>query len=101
MIIQLFTKLKEAEALGAAALKAAEAVHDAGVKAGKHDGELSALDPGRHQIALGSVRTAIAFVENILGPQATTAARNEIAAEQSAQALEQAAAQRVTEVSGQ
>lgn len=98
MIIQLFAKLKEAEEIGAAALKAAQAVHDAASKAG---GDLSSLDPGRHQIALGSVRTAIAYVESILGPDATTAAKNAIAAEQSAKAAEQAAAQHVTEVSGQ
>ena len=65
MITQLLTQLQAAETVGIAVVKAAEAAYVAARKANAAPEHIAALDPGRHQVALGAIQTAIAHVETI------------------------------------
>ncbi len=66
MIAQLLTQLRAAEQIGAAVVKAAEGAYDAARKTDAAHEEIAALDPGRHQVALGAIRAAIGQVETIV-----------------------------------
>jgi hypothetical protein len=70
MIAQLLTELQAAEKTGVAVVGAAEAAYNASVKSHDSVGQTAALDPGRHQVALGAIRTAIEHVETIVGAAA-------------------------------
>jgi hypothetical protein len=70
VIVQLLTELQAAEKIAVAAVGAAEAAYNAAVKSHASVGQTAALDPGRHQVALGAIRTAIAHVETIMGAAA-------------------------------
>jgi hypothetical protein len=70
MITQLLTQLQAAEQIGAAAVRAAEMAYNAAVKSCAPAEQIVALDPGRHQVALGAIRTAIGHVETIMGAAA-------------------------------
>jgi hypothetical protein len=67
MITQLLTQLEAAEKIGIAVAKAAEAAYSAAVKSRAPVEQTAALDPGRHQLTLGAIRTAIAHLETIIG----------------------------------
>ena len=67
MIIQLLTQLQAAEKIGIVVVQAAEAAYTAAKKAHAPPEKIAALDPGRHQVALGAVQTAIGHVETIMG----------------------------------
>jgi hypothetical protein len=70
MITQLLTELEAVEKTAVAAVQVAESAYRAAGKAAKPLAQIMALDPGRHQVALGAVRTAIAQVQNIMGAAA-------------------------------
>jgi hypothetical protein len=70
MIIQLLMQLQAAEKIGVAAVNAAEAAYNASVRSRASVTRVAALDPGRHQVALGAIRTAIGHVESIMGAAA-------------------------------
>jgi len=76
MIIQLLTQLQAAETVAIAVVKAAEAAYEAARKNNAAPEHIAALDPGRHQVALGAVQTAIMHVETIMGEAAD--AREEV-----------------------
>jgi hypothetical protein len=67
MIAQLLTELLAVESTACTVASAAEAAYGAAIKSGACDERLAGLNPGPHQIALGSIRTAIAHVETIMG----------------------------------
>jgi len=66
MITQLLTSLQSAEKIAAAVVKDAEAAYNAAVKARASIEETAALDPGRHQVALGMIRTAIEHIQPLI-----------------------------------
>jgi hypothetical protein len=66
MIVQLLTQLQAAETVGIAVVKAAEAAYVAAKKNSAAPEYIAGLDPGRHQLALGAVRTAIAHVGTLV-----------------------------------
>ncbi len=70
MIVQLLTQLQAAETVAIAVVKAAETAYCAAKKNNAAAEHIAALDPGRHQVALGAVQTAIAHVETIMGAAA-------------------------------
>jgi hypothetical protein len=70
MIIQLLTQLQAAETVAIAVVKAAEMAYEAARKNNATAKQIAGLDPGRHQVALGAVQTAIAHVETIMGEAA-------------------------------
>jgi hypothetical protein len=84
MILQLFAKLKEAETIANASVKAAEDAWLIAKRAGHTAEQLAPLDPGRHQVALGALQTSLAHVQTILGPEAVAEATKAIQAEQAA-----------------
>jgi hypothetical protein len=70
MITQLLTQLQAAEKIGIIVVQAAEAAYNAAKKANAAPKQIAALDPGRHQVALGAIQTAIAHIETIMGAAA-------------------------------
>jgi hypothetical protein len=70
MIIQLLTQLQGAEKIGVAVVQCAEAAYKAAKHAGLKPEQIAALDPGRHQVALGAIQNAITHVETIMGEAA-------------------------------
>jgi hypothetical protein len=60
------TQLQAAEKIGITAVNAAEAAYNASVRSRAPVTQTAALDPGRHQVALGAIRTAIGHVESIM-----------------------------------
>jgi hypothetical protein len=70
MITQLLTELEAVEKTAITAMRVAETAFKAAAAAGKPLEQIMALDPGRHQIALGAVRTAIEQVQSIMGAAA-------------------------------
>ena len=71
MITQLLIDLQAVEKKAVAVLKAAEAAYHASIKARATVEETAALDPGRHQVALGAIRTAIAHFEQLVPDPST------------------------------
>jgi hypothetical protein len=78
MIAQLLTQLEAAEKDAVAVVNTAEAAYNASRKGNAPVQRTAALDPGRHQLALGAIRTAIAHIETIMGDAADAREKAEI-----------------------
>jgi hypothetical protein len=72
MITTLLTKLQDCEQTAIQIVAEAETAYNAALKARAPIAEVASLDPGRQQIALGEIRTAIAHVQLILAQSAAT-----------------------------
>jgi hypothetical protein len=62
--------LQAAERIGIVVVQCAEAAYKAAKHAGLKPEQIAALDPGRHQVALRAIQTAITHVETIMGEAA-------------------------------
>jgi hypothetical protein len=66
MIAQLLAELQAVEKTAVTVRDTAVKAYNAAAKGNAKLEDLAALDPGRHQVALGEIRTAIAHVQTIM-----------------------------------